>query len=59
MKKDKRKENKPANGVTRRGFLAGVGTAVVSSAVIGPGISTTAEAQNLRAARPDALEDIL
>jgi aerobic-type carbon monoxide dehydrogenase small subunit (CoxS/CutS family) len=58
MKKDKEEPKNPSSGVTRRGFLSGVGTAVVSSAVLGPGMPATAEAQGMRGAKPDALEDI-
>ena len=57
MKKDKQKPKKSSKGVTRRGFLGGVGTAVVSSAVLGSAI-TSAPADTLRVARPDGLEDI-
>ena len=66
MKKDKQDGNQPdieltrevSRGVTRRGFLSGVGTAVVSSAVLGKTLTPTAEAQTLRAAKSPALEDI-
>ena len=57
MKKDQQAGGKASHGVTRRGFLTGVGTAVVSSAVLGPALGT-AEATTLRAERPEALEDI-
>ena len=61
MKKDKRNpprdSKKPANGVSRRGFLAGVGTVAVSSAVIGPATQSVG-AQVLRATRPEELQDI-
>ena len=61
MKKDKRNPQRdPKNsskGFSRRGFLAGVGTAVVSSAVLKPG-TQTAEAQILRVSRQEELQDI-
>jgi len=57
MKKDKRNPKKSSKGVSRRGFLAGVGTAVVSSAVIGTG-AQSAEAQILRVSRQEELQDI-
>jgi len=57
MKKDKRNPKKTCQGVSRRGFLAGVGTAVVSSAVIGTG-AQSAEAQILRVSRQEELQDI-
>jgi aerobic-type carbon monoxide dehydrogenase small subunit (CoxS/CutS family) len=57
MKRDKPANKKSSKGVTRRGFLAGVGTAVVSSAVLGPALDK-ADAAGIRATRPDALEDI-
>jgi len=58
MQKDKPNGDKPGKGVTRRGFLTGMGTAVVSSAVLGKALTSTAEAETLRAAKPVALEDI-
>jgi aerobic-type carbon monoxide dehydrogenase small subunit (CoxS/CutS family) len=58
MNKDKPNGKQPGKGVTRRGFLSGMGTAVVSSAVLGKALTGTAEAQTLRAAKPLALEDI-
>lgn len=58
MKKDKKNDKKAQKGVSRRGFLAGMGTAVVSSAVLRPGLSSPAEATTIRATRPEALEDI-
>lgn len=39
MKKEKQNGKKTGKGVTRRGFLSGVGTAVVSSAVLGPALT--------------------
>jgi aerobic-type carbon monoxide dehydrogenase small subunit (CoxS/CutS family) len=60
MKKEKQNgpENESSQGFTRRGFLSGVGTAVVSSAVLGRTLTPAAEAQTLRAAKPPALEDV-
>jgi aerobic-type carbon monoxide dehydrogenase small subunit (CoxS/CutS family) len=58
MKKDKPDRKDSKKGVTRRGFLSGVGSAVVSSAVLGKALSGTAEAQTLRVTKPLALEDI-
>jgi aerobic-type carbon monoxide dehydrogenase small subunit (CoxS/CutS family) len=58
MKKDQQNGKKPGKGVTRRGFLSGMGTAMVSSAVLGKALTGAAEAQTLRAAKPPALEDI-
>ena len=57
MKKDKRNPKKSSKGVSRRGFLAGVGTAVVSSAVIGTG-AKAAGAQILRVSRQEELQNI-
>jgi len=54
MKKEKRTPKNSSNGVTRRGFIAGVGTAAVGSAVL-PAVS---KAEVLRARRPVGLEDI-
>lgn len=58
MKKEKQNGKKAQKGVTRRGFLAGMGTAVVSSAVLGSGLPSSSEAATIRATRPEALEDI-
>ncbi|MBZ5700101.1 MAG: (2Fe-2S)-binding protein [Acidobacteriia bacterium] len=57
MKKEKQSRKKPAKGVTRRGFLTGMGTAVVSSAVLGP-VLTSTQAETLPPTRPKGLEDI-
>ncbi len=57
MQKEKQKPKKPAKGLTRRGFLTGVGTAVVSSAVLGPAI-TPSPAETLRVRKPEGLEEI-
>ena len=50
MKRKKPSAGDAATGVTRRGFLTGVGTAVVSSVVLGPTLDT-AQATELRAVR--------
>jgi len=55
MKKEKQ-NGKKAKGVTRRGFLAGMGTAVVSSAVLGPVVAAAPEPAP--AGRADGLEDV-
>jgi len=57
MKKEKQSGKKPAKGVTRRGFLTGMGTAVVSSAVLGP-VLTSTQAETLPPTRPEGLENI-
>ncbi|MBI4442015.1 MAG: (2Fe-2S)-binding protein [Acidobacteria bacterium] len=57
MKKKQPPPQQPFQGVTRRGFLTGVGTAVVSSAVLGPAMPSTS-AQVVRAAPPQAIEEI-
>jgi len=57
MKKEKQSRKKLSKGVTRRGFLAGMGTAVVSSAVLGPALPAK-ETETSRTARPEGLEDI-
>jgi len=57
MKKDKGNPKSSSKGVSRRGFLAGVGTAVVSSTVLKPG-TPAAEAQILRVSRQDELQNI-
>jgi aerobic-type carbon monoxide dehydrogenase small subunit (CoxS/CutS family) len=57
MKKEKQNRKKPAKGVTRRGFLTGLGTAVVSSVVLGP-VLTSTQAETPLPARPDGLETI-
>ena len=54
MKKEKSTRKNSSNGVTRRGFLAGVGTAAVGSA----GLPAGSKAEVLRARRPVGLEDI-
>lgn len=58
MKQDHPGGKDSRKGVTRRGFLSGVGTAVVSSAVWGKALSESAAAQTLRVTKPAALEDI-
>ncbi len=55
MKKQKQGFGKSSKRLTRRGFLAGTGTALVSSAVLRPSSSS---AQAPRARRPKDLEDI-
>ena len=57
MKKKKRNPDQPSQGVTRRGFLAGVSSAVVSSAVLGPALNSSS-AEVVRAAPPEAVEEI-
>lgn len=57
MKKEKKNRKESSKGVSRRGFLAGMGTAVVSSATLGPALTFT-QAEAARAARPEGLEDI-
>jgi aerobic-type carbon monoxide dehydrogenase small subunit (CoxS/CutS family) len=58
MKKDnKQHEKKGRKRVSRRGFLGGMGTAVVSSAVLGS-YPSPAEAADVRGAPPAALENI-
>ncbi len=57
MKEDKNKDKQAPRGVTRRGFLSGVGTAVVSTAVIGPALAG-AKAEAAAPARTDGLEEI-
>jgi aerobic-type carbon monoxide dehydrogenase small subunit (CoxS/CutS family) len=53
MKKHKETPKRASNGVTRRGFVAGVGGA----AVLAPGLSG-AQSEVARVQRPDGLEDI-
>ena len=57
MKKDKKNQAEGIQGVSRRGFIAGVSTAVVSSAVLGPGLSSS-KAQVSGSKRTEGLEDI-
>jgi xanthine dehydrogenase YagT iron-sulfur-binding subunit len=57
MKKEKNNGKESSKGVSRRGFLAGMGTAVVSSATLTPALTFT-QAEAARAARPGGLEDI-
>ena len=57
MKKEKHNRKEPSQGVTRRGFLAGMGTAVATSAVLGP-VLTSTQVETAHAARPEGLEDI-
>jgi xanthine dehydrogenase YagT iron-sulfur-binding subunit len=57
MKKENQRRKKTSKGVTRRGFLAGMGTAMASSAVLGSALAP-AGAEATRAARPGGLEDI-
>ena len=52
-----KKKKRHSEGVTRRQFVTGAGTAVVSSAVLGVSVGTS-EATDLRAAKPEALEEI-
>jgi xanthine dehydrogenase YagT iron-sulfur-binding subunit len=56
MKKEQPDEKNSPKGVTRRSFLSGVGTAVVSTAVIPALAATSAEAAT--PARTDGLEEI-
>lgn len=56
MKKDPADKSNPPKGVTRRGFLSGVGTAVASTAVIPALAATSTEAA--APARTDGLEEI-
>ena len=58
MKQDKQNAPGSKEGFTRRGFLAGVGSAVVSSAVLSSGLSAPAETTGVRAAHSDPLEEI-
>ncbi len=57
MKKGKQNEKESPKGVTRRGFLTGMGTAVLSSAVIGPAF-TPASSEAAGATRLEGGEDI-
>ena len=55
--KQKRHSTPSSPGVSRRGFLSGAGSAVVSSVVLDPAMSP-GEATELRGARPQGLEEI-
>jgi aerobic-type carbon monoxide dehydrogenase small subunit (CoxS/CutS family) len=57
MKKDKPADQESSKGVSRRGFLAGMGSAVVSSAVLGPALAT-ANAAPMPPAHPELLQDV-
>jgi aerobic-type carbon monoxide dehydrogenase small subunit (CoxS/CutS family) len=57
MMRDKQNGKKLPKGVSRRGFLTGMGTAVVSSAVLGP-VLGSASGETVPAARANGLEEI-
>ena len=57
MKEERKNQKEPSKGVSRRGFLAGVGTAVVSSATMGHA-TAFAQGETGRATRSEGLEDV-